>query len=383
VTSRAAWLEALRDQKAATLQPQVLSRTEEFLNRFGSAEFISKLEGYTGGFRPVIGNQYTGSGFAGGVGWRSRKVPRNRIGGFVTTSLSTRGWQRYEAGFRLPALDNEKLELDVTTGYRDSNSLSYFGPGPAQRVRRRTNFRLEETHFDGTLSWRPTRSLRFGALGGYLLYNTGPGQDRRFASVDETYTPNQVPGLDRQAYFTRTGAEIQLDYRDFPAGPKRGSNWLARYTYFNDVRFSAYSFQRVDLQATKYFPFFNDRRVIVVNAAGAITDAISGNQTPFYLQPTLGGADDLRGFSPYRFYGDKKAVVNAEYRWEVFSGLDCALFADGGQMFDNARDFNFRKFELSFGMGFRANVRNIPVLRIDVGVSRESVMIWLKFDNFI
>jgi outer membrane protein assembly factor BamA len=383
VTTRTGWLESLRDEKAATLQPQVLSKTEEFLNRFGSAEFISKLEGYTGGFRPIIGNQYTGSGFAGGVGWRSRKAPRNRIGGYVTSSWSIRGWQRYDAGFRLPELLGGALELDVDTGYRNSNSLSYFGPGPAQRFRRRTNFRLEETHFDGRLSWRVTRHLRVGAIGGYLLYNVGPGQDPRFASVDETYPPELVPGLDRQSYFVRTGGEIQLDFRDFPPGPKRGSNWFARYANYNDTRFGAYSFQRIDLRATKYFPFFNDRRVIVVNGASVLTYAREGNRTPFYLQPTLGGSDDLRGFSPFRFYGDKKAVINAEYRWEVFTGLDCAVFADGGQMFDANRDFNFRKFELSYGMGFRANVRNIPVMRIDIGVSRESVMVWFKFDNFM
>lgn len=383
VTTRAGWLESLRDEKAATLQPQAISRIEEFLNRFGSAEFISKLEGYTGGFRPILGNQYTGSGFAGGAGWRSRRIPRSRIGGYVSSSWSIRGWQRYDAGFRLPALLGGALELDVDTGYRDSNSLSYFGPGPAQRFRRRTNFRLEETHFDGRLSWNVTRHLRIGAIGGYLLYNVGRGQDARFASVEETYAPDVVAGLDRQGYFVRTGGEIQLDFRDFPQGPKRGSNWLARYSNFQDTRWAAYSFQRVDFRATKYFPFFNDRRVIVLNSASVLTYARRGNRTPFYLQPTLGGSDDLRGFSPFRFYGDKKVVVNAEYRWEVFTGLDCAVFADGGQMFDAARDFNFRKFELSYGMGFRANIRNIPVLRIDVGVSRESVMVWFKFDNFM
>ncbi len=384
VTTRAGWLEALRDQKSATLGPQTLSKTEQLLNRFADAQFLDKLEGYTGGFRPVFGGQPTGSGFAAGIAWRPPRQLRRSYGAYVSSSLSTRLWQVYTAGVAWPELAGGKLAVNIDTGYRDSNSIFYFGPPEAQRFRNRSNFRLEETKFNGTVSWRPSQHVRLGALGGYLLYNTGHGQDRRFASVEEVYTPAQVPGLDRQTDYLRTGGEIEVDFRDFPAGPKRGGNYFARYSQLMDQQFDRFSFHQIDLRATQYFPFFNDKRVIVLNGASVLTKANGGNVTPFYVQPTLGGSDDLRGFSQYRFYGDNKAVINVEYRWEVFSGLDAALFVDGGQIFNNRRDsFDLTKFELSYGIGFRGNVRNVPVVRIDIGVSRESVRVWFKFDNFM
>ena len=55
---------------------------------------------------------------------------------------------------------------------------------------------------------------------------------------------------------------------------------------------------------------------------------------PFYLQPTLGGPDTLRGYRVSRFYGNNSAMANAEYRWEASPILDVVAFADGGKVFD-------------------------------------------------
>ena len=102
---------------------------------------------------------------------------------------------------------------------------------------------------------------------------------------------------------------------------------------------------------------------------------------PFYLQPTLGGSEDLRGFRPFRFYDDNLAVVNAEYRWESFSGLDMVLFADAGKVFHQRSQWNLKDLETSVGFGFRFNVRNSVFMRIDTGFSHEGYQLWLKFNN--
>ena len=48
--------------------------------------------------------------------------------------------------------------------------------------------------------------------------------------------------------------------------------------------------------------------------------------------PTLGGSTTLRGFSEFRFRDRNAFLINAEYRWEAFSGLDMALFGDWGDV---------------------------------------------------
>jgi hemolysin activation/secretion protein len=102
---------------------------------------------------------------------------------------------------------------------------------------------------------------------------------------------------------------------------------------------------------------------------------------PFYLQPILGGSDDLRGFRAFRFSGNNSLVLNAEYRWESFSGLDLALFVDGGKVFPTPGHLNFSNLEASGGFGLRFNARNQTFLRIDVGFSREGFQAWFKFND--
>ncbi|NLT68133.1 MAG: BamA/TamA family outer membrane protein [Acidobacteria bacterium] len=112
-----------------------------------------------------------------------------------------------------------------------------------------------------------------------------------------------------------------------------------------------------------------------------MTDAKAGQRVPFFLQPSVGGSDDLRGFRPYRFTGPNAVVYNAEYRWEIFSGLDGALFVDAGKVMSRAGHLAFSDMEVSPGFGFRFNARNRTFMRVDVGFSHEGTAVWLKFND--
>jgi hemolysin activation/secretion protein len=73
--------------------------------------------------------------------------------------------------------------------------------------------------------------------------------------------------------------------------------------------------------------------------------------------------------------------MTAEYRYEVFSGLDMAVFADAGKVANRKRDIHFRDLESSIGVGMRFNVRNNVFLRIDTAFSHEGFQVWFKFNN--
>jgi len=122
-------------------------------------------------------------------------------------------------------------------------------------------------------------------------------------------------------------------------------------------------------------------REFLIALAGAATLSYPNGTSavPFYLQPTLGGSEDLRGFRSYRFYDDNLLVVNAEYRWEAFSGLDMAVFFDAGKVAPKRSQLNFHNLETSTGFGLRFNMRNRTFFRIDTGFSHEGFQVWLKF----
>jgi len=100
-----------------------------------------------------------------------------------------------------------------------------------------------------------------------------------------------------------------------------------------------------------------------------------------YMQPTLGGASDLRGYRHDRFYDDNIFLLNAEYRWEVFALMDAVFFADAGKVFHRDGDFNLKKCESDVGFGVRFKTRRALVFRVDTAFSHEGFGLWFVFDH--
>jgi outer membrane translocation and assembly module TamA len=74
-------------------------------------------------------------------------------------------------------------------------------------------------------------------------------------------------------------------------------------------------------------------------------------------------------------------VMNAEYRWEIFSGLDGAIFTDAGKVFPRRGMLNFRDLEYSAGFGLRFNARNATFIRLDAAAGPEGFQLWIKFND--
>jgi len=102
---------------------------------------------------------------------------------------------------------------------------------------------------------------------------------------------------------------------------------------------------------------------------------------PFYMQPSLGGPDTLRGFRPFRFYDNNAVLMQGEYRWEASSVLDLAIFADGGKVFHNWEQWNLHNIEGSFGFGLRIKSLTGVALRIDTAFSHEGFQICFRTGN--
>jgi outer membrane protein assembly factor BamA len=96
----------------------------------------------------------------------------------------------------------------------------------------------------------------------------------------------------------------------------------------------------------------------------------------FFLMPTVGGADSLRGYREFRFRDAAAVTLNAEYRWEAFSALDLALFVDAADVGPTWRSLVGARLKSSWGMGVRFNTNRRVFLRIDVAGGREGPRIW-------
>jgi outer membrane protein assembly factor BamA len=374
-------IQAARQEKAQHLAPDAPSKLEQRLLEIRERRLIERLTEGVNGLGVRLGGLTTGSGFAAGPQYQRQDIGDGHFILRGSARASLKRYQLFDLEMNFPKLARDTVFVGLYAVHRNYPRVDYYGPGPDSAKTGRSNFRLEDTAHDVSGGVKPWRYLKLGGSAGYLQVNVGPGADRRFVSTDKIFSPALAPGIDRQADFLRGSVFAQLDWRDNPGGPRQGGNCLVRFWTYSDRKFGSYSFRRLDLEVQQYLPFANRRRVIALRGKSVLTHTSDGDRVPFYLQPTLGGSDDLRGFRSFRFYGDNLLVLNAEYRWESFSGLDMAIFADAGKVFPRHAQWNLKDLEGTVGFGFRFNIRNNVFMRLDVGFSHEGHQIWLKFDN--
>lgn len=244
VNSRAAEIEAQREEKARNLQPETPSKIEHILQVVKEKKVLERITAGTAGFRVHLGGLTTGSGFAAGPEYFRRFAHDDLI---VRSSVrgSLRKFYLVDARAVLPRLAADHAFVDLYAAHRNYPHIDYYGPGPSSRKSGRTGFMLEDTSFEARTGVKPFAPLKLGVVGRYLLVNVGPGRDDRFASTDTVYTETTTPGIRRQSNYLQGGPFVQFDYRDNPGGPRRGGNYIAQFSTFSDRDLQRGSFSRV------------------------------------------------------------------------------------------------------------------------------------------
>jgi outer membrane protein assembly factor BamA len=378
---RSELIESARLEKESSLTPQTPSKPERRFVWAQNSLPYRLVTGQVDGFGIGFGQIAVGSGFAIGPQYKRTDL----LGGNLTFSVGARVSvnESYMGGLELslPNLFGGRGSLDFKAVHRNVSEMPYYGSGPDSQKTGRSDFRLEDTNLELRPSIRVFRRVRAGAIGSYLAVNVGEGHSTRYISADRQYSPAVAPGIDRQTNFLRGGGFVEYDWRDRPSNSTSGGKYLAQYVRYLDRDLGNSSFFRLDLDASQYIPLINRTKVIVLHGASSLTSTGSTQRVPFYLQPTLGGPDTLRGYRAYRFYGDNSVLVNAEYRWELSPILQMVAFADGGKVFNRWEQWNLHAMESDVGFGLRVKNRSKIAFSFDTGFSHEGFQIWFRVNN--
>jgi hypothetical protein len=372
--SRAQELRAARDSKAQNLRPPTRTFVENGLFEFKERRIMERFQAGLFGFHPLVGGMQTGSGFALGTSY-------SKDGFSASSQGSLNGYQKHEVRFSIPRLLNDRVFADIRTTYRNYSQEDFFGTGSDSRAEDRTNYRLEDFSYGGEVGVHLSEHVKAGTHLRWIETNVGEGTDRRFPSVGGVVDASDVPGFNNQPAYLQTGAFFEIDYRDEPGNPRSGGRYLAKWSSFQDRKLGRYDFSQYDIEVQQYLPFFNQRRVIALRGKTTLTQTAEGQEIPFFILPALGGSEDLRGFTEFRFRDRNLLVLNAEYRWEAFSGLDLALFADAGQVAPRVRQIDLGELKTAAGFGFRFNTAKSVFLRVDMGFSNEGSRVFMKFGH--
>jgi len=379
--TRAGRLQQERQAKSSQLAPYKRNGLESLLFELKDRRVLERYQAGYKGFHPMLGGLATGSGFALGTQFRKSDIAGGALNFQTSAQVSFAGYQKYQLGLRAPALVNRRLSLAFNFTQNNFPQEDFFGLGSDSATDNRTSYRLETTEYSGTIGFRPIQKLELGGRGAIFNTNVGHGTDRRFPSTEEVFEPNTTPGLDRQPHYQYGGGFAKYDSRDHPGNPRSGGLYEIEGGYYHDRDLGLYSFRRWRMEVQHYLPFFNERRVIAFRGKLESTSADSTRQVPFFLMPTVGGSEDLRGYREFRFRDKNAVVFNLEYRWEAFSGLDMALFGDAGNVFKDVDDIRLSKLKTSYGFGFRFNTEQSVFWRIDFGFSQEGMRPFVKFNH--
>ena len=361
-TTRAEVLRRQREEKSQELSPPEPSRLERVLLDLETGRLFERLLNPAEGFYPKIGNITTGSGISFGPAYRTPGL----FGGHADFSAFAAGsFQRYwmvDARLTMPRLAGETVLLDLHAQRYDFPNEDFFGLGPESRRQDHVTYGLASSMVGGAGAVRPVPWLALGGGFDYLTPSVASDDDRRIGTL---FDDASAPGLSTQPDFVRYQAFAELNYRAPRGNPRRGGRYALAIARFDDTSGDRYSFRRVEADLQQYVPILRDRRVLAFHALVSASDADAGREVPFYLQRTLGGPDDLRGFRHFRFRDRNLLLLQAEYRWEIFTAVDGAIFYDAGQVAPRLEDLSLRDLESDYGIGFRFGTANGVFLRVE------------------
>ncbi len=381
--TRAEAIAAERAEKVATLWPERQNAMVDLVNGLAERGFKEGLESGRGanGLQVILGGMRAAQGMSGGVGYRRSDLFREQLDARGTVRGTIHGAYMLDLDLDLHALHTDRTAIRWYTKFEHSPQIDYFGEGNSSSKDDRTSYRYDDFSSDFAGSFEPVRDLHFGLTGGYFHAHTATSGEEGLPPIDEAFPPADISGFATNTQYTRFGAFAYFDSRDSLTGPRSGGLYGVRYRQYWDVDHRAYAFRQAEFEVQQYVPYFNRSRVIAVRASVILSYPKGDNAVPFYLQPMLGGSDDLRGFVPYRFRDYHAVSLGIEHRWHAFSLLDMALFADAGKVVPLKRDLTPTNLHLSGGLGFRFRLRSAIITRVDLAASSEGFRIICTFSD--
>lgn len=330
------------------------------------------------GFRPVIGGLPFDSGFALGVEYRKSRLAGDAFDFRAKAVGSVKKYEFLETELALPRLAKGLLFAEVRARYRNYPEEDFWGLGHKSRKDLRSTYRLEDMDYTGVFGVRPKRGLEAGVAGGILNVNTGPGKDKDRPSIEELFSREEAPALDRQPDYLHLGVFLRFDTREESPSPRRGGWREFRWTRFRDRGSGRYDFHRYEIDLRQFFPAFGDTDAVAVRGLATLSTKGAGREVPFFLQPTVGGGSDLRGYHQYRFRDENALVFNLEYRWPWHEMFHAVVFADAARVYRRPGEIGLGGLRGSIGLGGRLKLGEGFLLGLDLGWSPGGPRLWFR-----
>jgi outer membrane protein assembly factor BamA len=287
-----------------------------------------------------------------------------------------------QARFELPRIARSRLLLGAQARWQDFKQVDFFGEGPQSLSSDRSQYRIQSQIFDGYATVHPIRTLAIDGQSGWLhpsILSPGGAFQGGFPVTSELFSSNPVFTQNEQPTFFHREASITFDTRDFPGYPTAGGVYRAAFADYDDRGAGVFNFQRCEVEAARFARLTGTRAVLALHGWLVGSSTADGQAVPFYLQPSLGGENSVRGYTDYRFHDRNLLLVNAEARVPMMTHLDAAAFVDLGNVAPRLGDLDLTK--RSYGVGLRLHTRRQTFARVDLATGREGWRLLVRLSD--
>jgi len=267
-----------------------------------------------------------------------------------------------------------RFALLAEGNFEADGSNQFYGVGPQSAQSNQANYRLLE---------RLARAEMGLFAGDWLL--AGGWRFRRTQVGPSVYpSPRPIdPALETASFYSLPLVRIARDTRDLRYTPSKGSILEGFAEYSDPAWGSDFSYRRYGAQWRLYLP--TSRKLTTV--LHAQSEWINGT-APFSALVALGGAQSLRAFPEGRFQDRGAVFANVEERFTPYSfsaagsltEFQVAPFFEAGEVAPAPHAMQARLVQLVEGVAFRAVVKPTVVGKVEIGLGREGLGLFVGID---
>ena len=284
---------------------------------------------------------------------------------------STKGFQKYTLVFSLPDFELRQgtiypLALDLELDYKKWIAYKFYGVGNTSKFKDEELYTRVRPTISLTLSRGFTKTF-VGQLGVKYqsITNSNFEEDGNLQFCQCLSTSN--------AYYYSLFIKARYDTRNSFIHPSKGFVAQGETEYAN----GNVSFNRWALWLQHYTNIVNSKFIL---ASRFGLQSVFGENLPIQVLLPIGGDDTIRGFPQDRFLDKTSAVLNIELRFPFYWRFGGVVGLDAGKVWSSIGKMNFENWSYNPTIGGRFYFDTF-VVRADVGISKETMGIYLNFGH--
>jgi hypothetical protein len=374
-STRAEEHERQQQEKAKHTHPYVPGFIERQILQFEEEGGFTTVKAVS----PAFGGIKSGSGFAVGPA-----VGHTFPDGSIVQAkavFSIRNYKLLQGFYQARPFADGRLLVNGRVRWHDAPNGPVFAVGP-QSPEARAEYDEQRTEISAQALAHPITFVRLAGGAGWEKYRTSGGA---IAVSEDEALPivPPLPGLNADPKYVHTYGMAALDWRESPGYSRSGTLLRAAVHDFRAGDGAPFSFHRLDSVAQQLIPIMHGNIVFDLSARLWSTSPDRGDEVPFFMMPSLGGGDFLRGFRNYRFRDRHAMILTGQYRWYVQEYLDGVLFYEAGKVAPRFGDLDLDNLEKSYGIGLHFHSPRTTLLRLELARSREGLRFIFGFSPVV